>query len=100
MSEEPVGAWYGVTTDDDGCVTRLELRNNELSGEIPSEWGSISRLRVLNLSNNNRLTGEIPAELGNLSLLEHLDLSDQTGQTDRSYALSGEIPEELATSAI
>jgi len=95
LSEEPIGSWHGVTAGDDGCVTRLELRSNGLSGELPPALGGLSELRVLDLRDNSRLTGEIPAELGNLSLLEHLDLSDQIGQIDRSLSLTGEIPQEL-----
>ena len=40
-----------------------------MTGEIPSELGGLSNLRMLSLD-NNRLTGEIPPELGGLSNTE------------------------------
>ena len=30
LSEEPIGAWYGVTADESGRVTRMNLYNNDL----------------------------------------------------------------------
>ena len=64
----------------------LSLSSNQLTGEIPSELGSLSNLTELDLS-SNQLTGEIPAELGDLANLEELYLS--------SNQLTGEIPSEL-----
>ena len=53
----------------------LDLSGNQLRyGSIWPEFGDLSRLRVLDLSDNRMLTA-IPAELGNLSGLEILDLS-------------------------
>ena len=86
LSDAPLVEWEGVSTDDDGRVTYLVLEGNGLSGEIPTELGSLSNLSWLML-NGNGLSGEIPAELGNLSHLKVLRL-------DNTY-LSGEIPEEL-----
>ena len=59
-----------------------------MSGEIPSELGSLTNLQVLSLS-QNQLSGEIPSELGNLAGLQELDLSENQ--------LSGEIPSELGS---
>ena len=66
LSNAPIGAWHGVTTDIDGQrlrVTELSLSVNQLTGEIPAELGDLANLEYLRLS-TNRLTGEIPAELG------------------------------------
>ncbi|CBN75537.1 conserved unknown protein [Ectocarpus siliculosus] len=54
----PLGEWYGVTVDDDGRVSQLELRENGLSGVIPPEFARLTALTKLNLGENN-LTGEI-----------------------------------------
>ena len=54
-------------------LTRLRLKSNDLSGEIPAELGSLSNLTELDLYGNN-LSGEIPAELGSLSNLTRLRL--------------------------
>ena len=79
--------WYGVTTDSDGRVERLNLRNNGLSGQIPAELGDLGALKWLLLGTNTDLSGSIPAELGNLGALEWLDLA---------YTfVSGSIPAEL-----
>ena len=86
LSDAPLGEWHGVTTNDEGRVTKLDLGNNGLIGEMPPELGSLSNLISLYLD-YNLLREEIPAELGNLSNLEYLDL----GSND----LSGEIPPEL-----
>ena len=86
LGSQPIGQWRGVTTDDNGRVTRLNLRDNQLSGEIPAELGDLSNLIDLYFFGNG-LSGEIPGELGNLSNLTHLDLDDNQ--------LSGEIPGEL-----
>jgi hypothetical protein len=31
----PVCAWFGVTCDGGGAITRLDLRNNNLQGSLP-----------------------------------------------------------------
>ena len=105
LTDAPLGQWYGVTTDSTGRVTRLELPENSVIGQLPAALGNLASLERLNLRNieftcvaagdcpassptANQLTGEIPAELGQLNNLERLQLT--------LNQLSGEIPSELA----
>ncbi len=76
----PLGEWSGVTTDEDGRVTKLTLVDNGLAGALPVALGSLASLETLSLR-NNALSGPIPDALGNLARLEELDLSgnDLTG---------------------
>ena len=73
LSNGHIDEWYGVTTDDSGRVTELNLEENQLSGVIPSSLGDLTNLTRLNLDKNG-LSGEIPATLGNLSNLTFLGL--------------------------
>ena len=86
LTNEPVFAWYGVGIDTNGRATALLLEDNQLTGEMPSELGSLSSLIWLNLS-ENQLSGAIPPELGNLSNLEWLSLAENE--------LSGCVPSGL-----
>ena len=86
LSDRPIREWHGVINDADGRVSELLLGTNELTGEIPTELGSLSNLTRLYL-HRNQLTGEIPTELANLSNLTHLYLNGNQ--------LTGEIPAEL-----
>ena len=86
LTDAPIGEWYGVTTDDNGRVTSLNLFGMGLSGELPRELGSLFNLETLLLSRNG-LSGEIPPELGSLANLYVLNLSENQ--------LSGEVPSEL-----
>ena len=60
----PLGKWEGVTTNDDGRVTKLELGGNAVSGEIPAELGSLSNLIDLHLKDTD-LSGCVPGSLEN-----------------------------------
>ena len=86
LSNAPMGEWHGVTTDSDGRVTQLILDNNQLTGEISAELGSLPNLQFLRLQ-GNRLTGCIPAGLRNVpdNDLDELGLDDCV-----SAAASGE----------
>ena len=92
LTDAPIGDWHGVAADDSGRVVRLELRFNNLEGEIPADLGHLGQLEILDLSSNS-LTGRIPPELGNLANLERLSLS-WNGHEGR-VGLEGEIPPEL-----
>ena len=83
----PIDQWEGVTLAGiPQRVTELVLIENGLTGTIPAELGSLSRLRQLYLY-QNRLTGTIPAELGDLGDLQWMSLS--------ANELTGEIPVAL-----
>ena len=86
LSDVPLGEWYGVTTDADGGVAELNLRENQLTGTLPVELGTLASLTILNLR-DNQLGGTIPAELNKLTNLVELDLN--------SNQLRGTIPTEL-----
>ena len=53
-------------------VTEISLYNG-MSGTLPSELGSLSKLQYLNL-NANALSGALPSELGSLSNLQSIYL--------------------------
>ena len=90
LSDVPLDEWFGVSTDDDGRVTSLELDGNGLSGGLPSELGNLTNLRELDLY-DNELSGGLPSELSNLTNLESLYL-------DRNQ-LSGPLPLSLVNLA-
>ena len=79
------GQWHGVSCSG-GHVTRLNLNDNQLKRNIPTELGNLSNLQDLNLS-YNQLEDSIPVELGQLSNLQYLRLSFNQ--------LEGSIPVEL-----
>ena len=68
LSDRPLSEWHGITVDSNGCVTELNLPNNQLTGSIPSELGNLANLQRLNLS-SNQLTGTIPTSFTHLGAL-------------------------------
>ena len=86
-SDKPLGEWYGITLDENGFVTKIELEGNNLSGILPPEIGNLSKLRSLFLGWNYGIYGVIPAEIGKLKELRELRLLGSE--------LTGGIPEEL-----
>ncbi len=81
----PINTWYGITVLSDN-VTRIELKQNNLTGNIPSELGDLVSLEFLDLD-TNQLSGSIPVEMGNLTNLKYLYLNGNQ--------LSGSVPAEL-----
>uniref|UniRef100_A0A2N9ENP9 non-specific serine/threonine protein kinase n=1 Tax=Fagus sylvatica TaxID=28930 RepID=A0A2N9ENP9_FAGSY len=104
-------SWFGISCNQAGSVTRLNLTNsglkctlhefsfsslpnlafldlsmNELFGTVPIEISNLSKLIYLDLLSNN-LSGEIPPQIGLLTNLEFLRLSENR--------LNGSIPPEV-----
>lgn len=73
----------------------LNLKNNKLTGQIPSTIGKARNLRSINLS-NNQLTGMIPNTIGDLNKLTHLTL----GGNQWSGAFPAEIGSLIALRSI
>ena len=70
----PLDEWYGVATDDSGRVVRLTLRDNNLTGFLPSSLSALTRLKTMNLAFNGSLSGPLPQGLTGLPL-EFLELN-------------------------
>ena len=49
LSDLPISKWYGVTTDCDGNVIRLDLSDNGLTGKIPAALANLASLTHLDL---------------------------------------------------
>ena len=87
LTDRPLNEWYGVHVDQDGRVTRLDLRANDLRGRLPDDVGKLGELVELWLPYND-LVGEIPPAVGELTNLESLWLAYNQ--------LSGGIPRHIA----
>lgn len=82
----PLDKWNGITTNQQGYVTGINLSGANLTGTIPDEIGSFKYLNFLGLDNNN-ITGEIPLAICDLCNLEYLLLFNNK--------LEGNIPKQL-----
>ncbi len=49
----PLSEWYGITTDEYGWVTSIDLSNNNLTNEVEIDLNNFSCLTSINLDNNN-----------------------------------------------
>ncbi|CAL5358369.1 unnamed protein product [Camellia sinensis] len=78
--------WFHVTCNSDNSVTRVDLGNANLSGQLVSQLGQLPNLQYLELYSNN-ISGKVPNELGNLTNLVSLDLYLNN--------LNGPIPDTL-----
>ena len=93
-SDRPLREWDGVSTNDAGRVIAVRLNNNNLSGSVPPEIGSLSRLELLSLSGNAFCS--LPPELGQLANLKALRMSDALeGGPACNEGVGSIIPPEL-----
>ncbi|GMP39106.1 hypothetical protein CsSME_00010075 [Camellia sinensis var. sinensis] len=104
--------WFHVTCNSENSVTRVDLGNANLSGQLVPQLGLLTNLQYLELYSNN-ISGRIPIELGNLTSLVSLDLylnnlssiiPDTLGRLQKlrflrlnNNTLSGTIPMPLTT---
>ena len=110
-ASNPCNGWHGITCNADNRVIKIDLRVNNVTGELPEEMlgieyleevyfyynnisGSVptfitefEHLEEVNFS-NNQLEGPIPPELGNSSSFKELSF--------RRNNLTGSIPPELS----
>ncbi|HPR30862.1 MAG TPA: sugar-binding protein [Prolixibacteraceae bacterium] len=106
----PLAEWYGVTVDGER-VARLQLANNNLSGELCNELYNLTALDTLDIQGNDNLSGSIPMEIGLLTDLSFLslwncnlsgdlpvtfwDLTNLTFLDLNNNAFTGEIPSDI-----
>lgn len=89
---------HGIYLSSEGYVTSIDLKNNNLVGELPDVLGYFSKLECLNLgndtdengvilSNKNQISGKIPEAICNLVSLRGLYLY--------KLDLQGRLPENF-----
>ncbi len=84
---QPINTWYGVTLNSNGCVTHINLNNNNLTGSLPDEIGMLGSLKRLFLFTNS-IAGVLPSSIGDLIELEELNLEGNL--------ISGAIPNTIS----
>ncbi len=82
----PVRDWYGVILNDDCCVSELNLRDNNLVGQLPSEIANLSELEVLDIISND-VSGIVLDKVTTLTKLRILNIAGNR--------ISGSIPNNI-----
>ncbi len=72
LDDQANGNWYGVHTNTDGRVRRIDLSLNNLSGKLPAYVASLTELEGLWIQENGGLSGPLPQSLTGLSKLTSL----------------------------
>jgi M6 family metalloprotease-like protein len=79
----PINTWDGVTIDN-GRVTNLLLRRNNLAGQLPEELSNLTQLKELAMDYNS-MTGSLPESWSKLANDTVIDLTHNQ--------ISGSLPE-------
>lgn len=80
--------WAFITCNDEQCITKIEVDENDVGGTLVNEIDNLPMLEVFTMDGSpNHIDGTIPTQFGNLPALRVLDL-DENG-------LTGTIPEEI-----
>lgn len=80
--------WAFLTCDEDQCITKIEVDENNVGGNLIDEIDWLPMVEVFTMDGYaNHIVSTIPTQFGNLTHLKILDL-------DRN-SLTGTIPEEL-----
>jgi hypothetical protein len=103
--------WFGVDCLFLETLSEVLLPENGLTGTLPTEIQFLESLRHLDLSGNLNVTGSIPSEFGGITTLNTLDLSEMSleGSIPASFSsldqlghlalinsqLTGTLPTEL-----
>ena len=74
LSDKPLNEWYGIWTDENGMVKEISLSYNNLTGYLPREIGVFKYMTRLDVG-DNQLEGELPDELFQLTNLRDLGFS-------------------------
>ncbi len=82
---QPMENWAGISLNEDACVDKIIINDNNLTGTIPQVLENLSNLRYLDLDDNN-FDGAIPDEIGNIITLDTLILS--TNRLDNTIPIS------------
>uniref|UniRef100_A0A2N9H6A9 non-specific serine/threonine protein kinase n=1 Tax=Fagus sylvatica TaxID=28930 RepID=A0A2N9H6A9_FAGSY len=98
-ADQPIlNSW--VAPNQFNCFKSLHMADNQLTGTIPTNIGTLSKLQFLDLSINS-LNGSLPLSLANLTQVYELDVSQNkiTGQLDSRLFPdgTGQIPVSIGT---
>lgn len=79
FSGNPLGTWYGIKTNPQGCVIEITLNSNKLKGPLTDSIVNLSELVKLNLSDNQLTVGgntdSLPKGWSKMTKLELVNLS-------------------------
>lgn len=71
-------SWEGITCNDAGNVTVIDLEEKGLQGQLPLDenlWTNLNSLENINFA-KNEISGFMPPQMSALSSLEYLSMSD------------------------
>ena len=109
LSSSDLGDWFGVETNSAGRVVRIDLRDNNLVGELPPAIGALDEVKYFNVK-HNYLDGSLPREIGGMRSLEMLLLNGPEGdpsmtrdrhpgkdrtESEQSNRFPGPLPSEI-----
>ena len=78
LTDTHLSEWYGVDTNGDGRVTRIDLEANNLSGHLTHEFGRLTFLKWVDISLNS-LEETLPHSLTDLAHMDYFYFDNNAG---------------------